>query len=61
MDLISEAGVTAPPIIALGSSFTIEAWICPETLSSEHATILSKWRGDCEHILPHATEAVARE
>lgn len=48
---MSEAGVAASPIIALGTGFTIEAWICPESLASEQSVILGKWRGSSEDEL----------
>lgn len=49
--VLSAAGVAHAPSIALGTRFTIEAWICPESLRSEQSTILSKWRGDSEDEL----------
>jgi virginiamycin B lyase len=45
------ASVQAVPYIVLGTKFTVEAWVYPEAVPGDHASILSKWRGDIEDEL----------
>lgn len=40
------ASVQAVPYIVLGTKFTVEAWVYPEAVPGDHASILSKWQGD---------------
>lgn len=51
------SGVQSRPIIELGSQFTIEAWICPESLGGARRTLISKWRdSDEDEVQLYLTE-----